>query len=133
MQDFWVLLFCATGAIARLVEASDIQVVHLETGKAVAKTARAAMKNGNCQWQDPDVESMQLQFDQTTNEYEENFYKLSSSFFFCHSGLLRTFVPSSYTQLFWRTKCGSELIDCGLSFPVMFSLNVPHNKGSNCR
>ncbi len=48
----------------------------METGKAVAKTARAAMKNGNCQWQDPVVESIQLQLDQTTNEYEENFYKL---------------------------------------------------------
>jgi hypothetical protein len=95
MQDlkfarFWVLLFCATGAIARFVEASDIQVVHLETGKAVAKTARAVMKNGNCQWQDPVVELMQLQLDQTTNEHEENFYKvlLSSSVIVDSSGLL---------------------------------------------
>ncbi|CAM6023316.1 unnamed protein product [Sphagnum balticum] len=79
------------GAIARFVEASDIQVVHLETGKVVPKTARAAMKNGNCQWQDPVVESMQLQLDQTTNEYEENFYKLlllSSSVIVNSSGLL---------------------------------------------
>ncbi|CAM6046133.1 unnamed protein product [Sphagnum compactum] len=80
------------GAIARFIEASDIQVVHLETGKAVAKTARAAaMKNGNCQWQDPVVESMQLQLDQTTNEYEENVYKLlllSSSVIVDSSGLL---------------------------------------------
>jgi hypothetical protein len=97
MQDlkfarFWVLLFCATGAIARFVEASDIQLVRLETGKAVAKTARAAaMKNGNCQWQDPVVESMQPQLDQTTNKYEENFYKLlllSSSVKVDFSGLL---------------------------------------------
>jgi len=118
MQDlkfarFWVLLFCATGAIARFVEASDIQVVHLETGKAVGKTAIAAMKNGNCQWQDPVVESMQLQLDQTTNDDEQNFYKLlllSSSVIVDSSGLL---YPHIY-DYFGKQKCGGELIDCGL-------------------
>jgi hypothetical protein len=125
-------LFCATGVIARFIEASDIQVVHLETGKSVAKTAIAAMKNGNCQWQDPVVESMQLQLDQTTNEYEENFYKLlllSSSVIVDSSGLL---YPHHIHNYFGEQNVVLSRLTV-VSFPVMFSLNVPHNKGSNCR
>ncbi len=75
-----------------------ISVVSLETRKAVAKTARAVVKNGNCQWQDPIVESTRLQLNQTTNEYEEKFYKLVvssvySSSSFCHSELSKQKHP----------------------------------------
>ncbi|CAM5999825.1 unnamed protein product [Sphagnum balticum] len=65
-----------------------ISVVSLETRKAVAKTARAVVKNGNCQWQDPIVESTRLQLNQTTNEYEEKFYKLVVSSGSSRAGIL---------------------------------------------
>ncbi|CAK9223831.1 unnamed protein product [Sphagnum troendelagicum] len=95
------------GAIARFVEASGIQVVHLETGKAVGKTARAAMKNGNCQWQDPVVESMQLQLDQTTNDDEQNFYKL----LLLSSSVIN--VPAALFIRLLQEHC-SERVDCDI-------------------
>ncbi|CAM6072947.1 unnamed protein product [Sphagnum tenellum] len=82
------------------------------------------MKNGNCQWQDPVVESMQLQLDQTTNDDEQNFYKLlllSSSVIVGSSGLLYPHIH----DYFGKQKCGalfirllqehcSERVDCDI-------------------
>ncbi|CAM6053249.1 unnamed protein product [Sphagnum tenellum] len=82
------LKFHATRVSLQGWEKLVISVVSLETWKAVAKTARAVVKNGNCQWQDPIVESTQLQLNQTTNEYEEKFYKFVVSSGSSRAGIL---------------------------------------------
>ncbi|CAM6024969.1 unnamed protein product [Sphagnum balticum] len=82
------LKFHATRVPLQGWEKLVISVVSLETRKAVAKTARAVVKNGNCQWQDPIVESTRLQLNQTTNEYEEKFYKLVVSSGSSRAGIL---------------------------------------------
>lgn len=52
-----------------------ISVIPYETGRPVAKTSRAVVKNGTCQWPDIIIESTRLLYDTKTKEYEEKKYK----------------------------------------------------------
>lgn len=52
-----------------------ISVIPIETGRAVAKTPRAVVKNGNCQWPDSIIESTRLVYDLKSKEIEEKKYK----------------------------------------------------------
>lgn len=47
-----------------------------ETGKPIAKTNKANVRNGSCKWSDPIYETTRLLLDTRTKQYDEKLYKL---------------------------------------------------------
>lgn len=66
-----------------------ISFIPTETGKAIAKTSKANVKNGSCKWADPIYETTRLLIDSKTKQYDDKLYKLVVGmvsflfFFFC--------------------------------------------------
>eukprot|EP00252_Welwitschia_mirabilis_P010306 TRINITY_DN23501_c0_g2_i2.p1 TRINITY_DN23501_c0_g2~~TRINITY_DN23501_c0_g2_i2.p1 ORF type:complete len:1903 (-),score=570.81 TRINITY_DN23501_c0_g2_i2:455-6163(-) len=53
-----------------------VSFVPLETGKLIAKTQKAPVRNGICKWSDPIYETTRLLQDPKTKKFEEKLYKL---------------------------------------------------------
>lgn len=51
-----------------------LSIVSLETGKTIAKTGKATVRSGNCQW--TEVESIWVSQDDTSKELEEGQIKI---------------------------------------------------------
>lgn len=56
-----------------------ISVIPYETGRPVAKTPRAVVKNGECHWPDSIIETTRMVYDTRTNSYEEKKYRFMVS------------------------------------------------------
>ena len=53
-----------------------VSLVSVETGKVIAKTGKAPVKNGSCFWSDPVFESTFLSWDIDGKSSDKKLYKL---------------------------------------------------------
>lgn len=53
-----------------------VSIVSVETGKPMAKSSKAAVRNGNCQWTETLSESIWISQDDSSKEMEDCFFKL---------------------------------------------------------
>ncbi|CAI9301802.1 unnamed protein product [Lactuca saligna] len=53
-----------------------ISFIPTETGKVIAKTSKANVKNGSCKWADPIYETTRLLIDSKSKQYDDKLYKL---------------------------------------------------------
>lgn len=53
-----------------------MSVVSVETGKTIAKTSKALVRNGSCQWSDTLSESIRVSEDDSSKELEDCPFKL---------------------------------------------------------
>ena len=60
-----------------------VSIVSAETGKTVAKTSKAAARNGSCQWADTLSESIRFSEHDSAKEIEDCLFKLIVSMVTC--------------------------------------------------
>ncbi|KAM1736317.1 hypothetical protein ACFX11_014785 [Malus domestica] len=65
-----------------------VSIVSVETGKAIAKSSKAVVRNGNCQWTETLCESIWISQDESSKEMEDYFIKLVISMGSTRSGIL---------------------------------------------
>lgn len=53
-----------------------VSFIPVDSGKPIAKTTKANVRNGSCKWADPIYETTRLLQDSKTNQYDEKLYKL---------------------------------------------------------
>lgn len=53
-----------------------ISFIPSDSGKAIAKTTKATVRNGTCKWADPIYETTRLLQDLKTRQYDDKLYKL---------------------------------------------------------
>ena len=53
-----------------------VSVVSVETGKAIAKSSKAVVRNGSCQWTETLSESIWVSQDDSSKDLEYCFFKL---------------------------------------------------------
>ncbi|XP_048235861.1 myosin-11 isoform X2 [Ricinus communis] len=78
-----------------------VSVISVETGKTIAKTSKAAVKNGNCQWIDTVSESIWIasQDGQSSKELEDCPYKLLVAMGSARSGMLGEAILNMATYM----------------------------------
>ncbi|XP_021830760.1 intracellular protein transport protein USO1-like [Prunus avium] len=65
-----------------------VSIVSIETGKPIAKSSKAVVRNGNCQWTETLSESIWISQDDSSKEMEDYFFKLVLSMGSARSGIL---------------------------------------------
>ncbi|PQQ19765.1 intracellular protein transport protein USO1-like [Prunus yedoensis var. nudiflora] len=65
-----------------------VSIVSIETGKPIAKSSKALVRNGNCQWTETLSESIWISQDDSSREMEDYFFKLVLSMGSARSGIL---------------------------------------------
>lgn len=65
-----------------------VSIVSVETGKPIAKSSKAVVRNGNCQWTETLCESIWISQDESSKEMEDYFIKLVISMGSARSGIL---------------------------------------------
>lgn len=53
-----------------------MSIISVETGKTIAKSSKASVRNGTCQWTDNIAESIRVPHHDSSKELEDCFYKL---------------------------------------------------------
>ncbi|KAI3989758.1 hypothetical protein MKX01_040728 [Papaver californicum] len=77
-----------------------VSMVSVETGKIIAKSSKALVRSGKCQWAETLTESIWVALDETSKELEESLLKLVVSMGSSRSGILGETVVnlSNYTS-----------------------------------
>ncbi|KAF8396495.1 hypothetical protein HHK36_018118 [Tetracentron sinense] len=65
-----------------------VSIISVETGKPIAKTSKALVRNGNCQWTETLSESIGVSQDNTSKEIKDSFFKLVVAMGSARSGIL---------------------------------------------
>ncbi|CAK9157704.1 unnamed protein product [Ilex paraguariensis] len=65
-----------------------VSIISVETGKTIAKSNKALVRNGNCQWTETLSESIWLSHDDSPKELEEYLFKLVITMGSARSGIL---------------------------------------------
>ncbi|KAA8516614.1 hypothetical protein F0562_016880 [Nyssa sinensis] len=65
-----------------------VSIISVETGKTIAKSSKAIVRNGNCQWSESLSESIWLSQDDSSKELEECLFKFVVAMGSARSGLL---------------------------------------------
>lgn len=65
-----------------------VSVISVETGKTIAKSSKALVRNGSCQWTDTLAESVLVSHDDPSKELEDCLFKLVISMGSARSGIL---------------------------------------------
>ncbi|XP_024187421.1 sporulation-specific protein 15 isoform X1 [Rosa chinensis] len=65
-----------------------VSIVSVETGKTIAKSSKAAVRNGSCQWSEALSESIWISQDDSSKEMEDSFFKLVVAMGSARSGIL---------------------------------------------
>ncbi|KAJ4977944.1 hypothetical protein NE237_008724 [Protea cynaroides] len=65
-----------------------VSIVSVETGKTIAKSSKASVRNGNCQWTESISESIQLSQDDASKDLEECPFKFVVAMGSARSGVL---------------------------------------------
>lgn len=60
-----------------------VSFIPVDSGKPIAKTTKANVRNGSCKWADPIYETTRLLQDSKTNQYDEKLYKLVVGMVLC--------------------------------------------------
>lgn len=87
-----------------------VSIVSVETGKPIAKSSKAVVRNGNCQWTETLSESIWISEDDSPKEMEDYFFKLVLSMVFL---ILTDFVTNMF---FLAIDFLYLLFQCGLWF-----------------
>lgn len=77
-----------------------ISVIPYETGRPVAKTPRAVVKNGECHWPDSIIETTRMVFDTRINSYEEKKYRFMVSSVSVYEAHLHATTSSTLSPCF---------------------------------
>lgn len=73
-----------------------ISFIPADSGKAIAKTTKANVRNGTCKWADPIYETTRLLQDIKTKQYDEKLYKFVVSMVVILILSLKFFILNSY-------------------------------------
>ncbi|XP_015898534.1 uncharacterized protein LOC107431992 isoform X2 [Ziziphus jujuba] len=65
-----------------------VSIVSVETGKAIAKSSKTAVRNGSCQWTETLSESIWVSQDDSSKDFEDCLFKLIVSMGSARSGIL---------------------------------------------
>ncbi|KAL4592098.1 hypothetical protein LXL04_005082 [Taraxacum kok-saghyz] len=65
-----------------------VSIISVETGKTVARSNKALVRNGNCQWTESLSESIWISHDDSSKEMEEHLFKFVVSMGSARSGIL---------------------------------------------
>ncbi|XP_023746022.1 uncharacterized protein LOC111894168 [Lactuca sativa] len=65
-----------------------VSIISVETGKTVARSNKALVRNGNCQWTETLSESIWISHDDSSKELEEHLFKFVVSMGSARSGIL---------------------------------------------
>ncbi|XP_058076632.1 uncharacterized protein LOC131225186 isoform X2 [Magnolia sinica] len=65
-----------------------ISIISVETGKTIAKSSKAIVRSGNCQWSEALSESIWVSQDNASKEFEESLFKFVVSMGSARSGIL---------------------------------------------
>ncbi|KAI3791854.1 hypothetical protein L2E82_05717 [Cichorium intybus] len=65
-----------------------VSIISVETGKTIARSNKAVVRNGNCQWTETLCESIWISHDESSKELEEHLFKFVVSMGSARSGIL---------------------------------------------
>uniref|UniRef100_A0A7N0UAN2 C2 NT-type domain-containing protein n=1 Tax=Kalanchoe fedtschenkoi TaxID=63787 RepID=A0A7N0UAN2_KALFE len=109
-----------------------VSIISLETGKTVAKSSKALVRNGSCMWRETLTESVWIGLDHSSNELEDCWFKFVVAMGSARSGILgeATVNVTGYMDSATPVPLSLPLKKCshGTTLQINLQCSAPRNK-----
>ncbi|KVH90500.1 EEIG1/EHBP1 N-terminal domain-containing protein [Cynara cardunculus var. scolymus] len=113
-----------------------VSIISVETGKTIARSNKAMVRNGNCQWTETLSESIWISNDDSSKELEEHLFKFVVSMGSARSGILGEAtinIARYYTSSRSSAQVSLPLKKCNYGTILQLSVHIKGLKDRNTR